>query len=381
MKHHALGLRRIAAIHQYVHDLDASGLYLSDRLGLQLVGAADAESEEDTGQRTMVFRCRDCTIACSTPLRADSDAGRYLSLHPPGIGAVSLEVADIESAFSHLDRNGGTPRESIRRETRDGGDLGWFNIATPMPAVKFQFLERRSEGPLLPGINADSACNAGQPGPYLRFDHVTSNFETMAPMVLWLKHVCGLTRTWSIDFHTGDTGSDAQGSGLRSVVMSDTSTGIRFASNEPLRPHFDASQVGIYCRQQRGPGIQHIAIEVDNIISAVRKLRERGVRFVRTDPGYYQRLESHLARQGVEHIDEDPRELAELEILADGQGPGRYLLQIFMEDGMKQGTKGWGKSPFFFELIQRKGDDGFGAGNFRALFEGVERAMESTDSA
>jgi 4-hydroxyphenylpyruvate dioxygenase len=114
---------------------------------------------------------------------------------------------------------------------------------------------------------------------------------------------------------------------------------------------------------------------IDDIVDAVPQLREAGVRFVRTPGAYYDNLDEHLARQGVKAIEEDKELLRELEILVDGEGDGRYLLQIFMEDAARfEGDPK--RSPFFFEVIQRKGDEGFGAGNFRALFEGVERTQQ-----
>lgn len=107
----------------------------------------------------------------------------------------------------------------------------------------------------------------------------------------------------------------------------------------------------------------------------MRKLRERGVEFMPTPHTYYERLPERLAALGIQRIDEPIETLQELEILVDGHGPGRYLLQIFVKDAAalyREAPAG----PFFFELIQRKGDEGFGAGNFRALFESIERAQQ-----
>ena len=117
-----------------------------------------------------------------------------------------------------------------------------------------------------------------------------------------------------------------------------------------------------------------VALVVPDIISAVRSLRERGLEFMPTPGTYYEALPERLAKLGIAGIDEPIETLRELEILVDGHGPGRYLLQIFVKDSAalyKEAPAG----PFFFELIQRKGDEGFGAGNFRALFESIERAQ------
>ena len=127
----------------------------------------------------------------------------------------------------------------------------------------------------------------------------------------------------------------------------------------------------IFCDDQRGNGIQHAALQVDNIVDAVKNLRDRGVRFVHTPSPYYDNIHGHLDRTGVMEIEESVEDLRENEILVDGSGPRSYLLQIFMEDATRfQGDAK--RSPFFFELIERKGCPGFGSGNFRALFEGVE---------
>jgi 4-hydroxyphenylpyruvate dioxygenase len=212
---------------------------------------------------------------------------------------------------------------------------------------------------------------------FTHIDHITSNFQTMAPTLLWLQHVLGLRELWEVEFHTRDVAKYEvrEGSGLRSKVMWDPSSGIKFANNEPYRPAFRYSQINQFVEDHRGDGIQHAALATHDIIAAVRKLRERGVEFMSTPHTYYEQLPERLAALGIAHIDEPIETLQELEILVDGHGPGRYLLQIFVKDSAalyREAPAG----PFFFELIQRKGDEGFGAGNFRALFESIERAQK-----
>jgi len=154
--------------------------------------------------------------------------------------------------------------------------------------------------------------------------------------------------------------------------MWDPATGIKFANNEPYRPAFKNSQINLFHEDNRGDGVQHLALATRDIIAAVRGLRARGVEFMRTPDTYYELLPERLQREGVERIDEDIAELKELGILVDGAARGAYLLQIFLKDSA--GLYGSPEAgPFFFEIIQRKGDPGFGAGNFRALFESIER--------
>jgi 4-hydroxyphenylpyruvate dioxygenase len=203
---------------------------------------------------------------------------------------------------------------------------------------------------------------------------VTSNFETMAPALLWMEHVLGFERFWEIAFHTDDVTRhvDEHGSGLRSVVMWDPRSGVKFANNEPYRPNFTTSQINVFHEEHRGDGVQHVALGVKDIVAAVRGLRARGIAFMPTPAAYYERLPARLASLGVDALEESTEDLRSLEILVDSDGPGRYLLQIFLKDSAATHASAEA-GPFFYEIIQRRGDEGFGAGNFRALFESIER--------
>jgi 4-hydroxyphenylpyruvate dioxygenase len=369
-----LGLKGVAALHRYCHSLDSNRRFLCGRLDFEEIGVSSPELEERTKQRSAIFRAGECVVVCSEPL-GEGPAGRYLNKHPEGIGAIAFDVEDIERALRVLDRRGGTPISNVQRFSSDEG-LGIFSIATPLDDVRFHFVERQERSAPLPGfIMHDTPQGGANKYGFKHYDHITSNFQTMGPAVLWMEHVLGLTHHWDIEFHTEDMAGDGQGSGLRSIVMVDEGSGIKFANNEPVRPNFEDSQVSIFCDDQRGNGVQHAAMVIEDIVQAVPQLKDAGVRFVRTPSAYYDNLDEHLARQGVKAIEEDQALLRELEILVDGEGDGRYLLQIFMEDAARfEGDPK--RSPFFFEVIQRKGDEGFGAGNFRALFEGVERTQQ-----
>ena len=161
--------------------------------------------------------------------------------------------------------------------------------------------------------------------------------------------------------------------------MWDPQSGVKFANNEPYRPNFKASQINVFHEEHRGDGVQHVALTVSNIVHAVRGLRERGVEFMPTPKAYYDALGSRLASLGVGALDEAVSELEENQILVDGDGPGRYLLQIFLKDsaGLYASPEA---GPFFYEIIQRHGDSGFGAGNFRALFESIEQGQRAQGS-
>jgi 4-hydroxyphenylpyruvate dioxygenase len=162
--------------------------------------------------------------------------------------------------------------------------------------------------------------------------------------------------------------------------MRDPKSGVKFANNEPWRPAFKSSQINIFHEDQRGDGVQHAALTVEDILTAVRDMRARGVAFMPTPASYYDALPERLEKIGVGRIDEDVAKLRELEILVDGAAPGSYLLQIFLKDsaGLYHEPEA---GPFFYEIIQRKGDAGFGAGNFRALFESIERDQQRSGRA
>jgi 4-hydroxyphenylpyruvate dioxygenase len=221
---------------------------------------------------------------------------------------------------------------------------------------------------------------------FQRIDHVTSNFQTMKPALLWMEHVLGFEQFWEIAFHTNDVaaqegaGPRAHGSGLKSVVMWDRASGLKFANNEPFRPFFKESQINLFAEDNRGDGVQHSALAVPDVVSAVRGLRANGVEFMATPGSYYDMLPERLRALTIGSIDEDLQVLRDLEILVDGAQPRKYMLQIFLKEaaGLHHDPEA---GPFFFEIIQRKGDQGFGAGNFRALFEAIERDQRASRGA
>jgi len=378
-----IGIRKLLGLHYYVHDLERSRRFYMERLGFAEIGASSPELERDGRQRSLVFQAGDIVIVCSAAQGPGGRAARYLAKHPDGIGTLAFEVDDIEHTFRALEQRGGTPISDITRVTDAGGSLATFSITTPFGDTTFRFIERRGYAGLFPGMQRHTEPRGeGNPIGFTYIDHVTSNFQTMAPALLWLEHVMGMQPLWEVEFHTRDVAKYELrgGSGLRSKVLWDPSSRVKFANNEPYRPAFKSSQINQFVEEQRGDGVQHAALVTRDIISAVRMLRERGVEFMPTPHTYYERLPERLVELGIGAIDEDIATLEELQILVDGHGAGRYLLQIFMKDAgalYREPQAG----PFFFELIQRKGDEGFGAGNFRALFESIEREQHDKGAA
>ncbi|WP_437911422.1 VOC family protein [Sorangium sp. So ce302] len=374
----SIGIKRVEALHYYVRDLERSRRFYTEKLDFQEIAASSPELTAAAAQRSVVFQAGECVVVCSQPIGEGGRAWRYLRKHPDGVGTVIFEVEDIDRAFRLLDGRGGTPIDEVHRVTEAGGTFASFSITTPFGDTTFRFVERRGYRALFPGCVAYDAPRGGENRfGIARFDHITSNFQTMAPALLWMEHVLGLEPFWQIAFHTNDVAKDAtHGSGLRSAVMWDPASGVKFANNEPYRPHFKSSQINVFNEEHRGDGVQHVALAVEDILAAVRAMRGRGVEFMPTPAAYYDMLPERLQRLGIGQIDEDAAALRELEVLVDGDGARSYLLQIFLKES--SGTHhDPDAGPFFFELIQRKGDRGFGAGNFRALFESIERQQKA----
>jgi len=379
----SLGIRRVEALHHYVRDLERSRRFYVDRLDLAEIGASGPELERSGRQRSAVFEAGGVRVVCSTPLGEGGRAWRWLRRHPDGVGSVVLEVEDAGRCFALLEERGGTPVTDVLEHRDEGGTLRTFEIVTPIGETTFRFVERRGARHLYPGLPRHEPARGGANAlGFGLIDHLTSNFQTMKPALLWMEHVLGFEEFWEIAFHTKDAAKDlraareaAKGSGLRSVVMRDPLSGVKLANNEPWRPAFESSQIDVFTEDLRGDGIQHAALSVADILATVRGLRARGVELMPTPGAYYDALPERIRTSGIGRIEEEIAELRELGILVDGAGPGAYLLQVFLRDaaGLYREREA---GPFFFEIIQRKGDPGFGAGNFRALFESIERDQQ-----
>jgi 4-hydroxyphenylpyruvate dioxygenase len=368
----SLGIKRLEGIHYYVRDLERSRQFYCGKLDFAETWRSSPELEKTGKQTSACFSAGNINVVCSSPVGEGGRAARFLAKHPDGVGTLIFEVEDIEKTFKLLDERGGTPIDEIQTFTDDGGTLEQFSITTPFGDCTFRFRERRGYKGLFPGA---VACQGGGKNKFgfQEIDHVTSNFQTMKPMLLWLEHVMGFEQMWEVEFHTSDVDPKRKtGSGLKSIVMWDPQSNTKFANNEPSRPFFKSSQINIFNEELRGDGVQHVALTVADIVPAVRALRANGVTFMPTPGTYYDMLPERISQSGIKKIDEDIKTLRDLEILIDGDHFHAYMLQIFLKESAGlYGDPNAG--PFFYEIIQRKGDRGFGAGNFRALFESIER--------
>ncbi len=379
-KPESLGIKRLEGIHWYVRDLDRSRTFYLDRMDFAETWRSSPELEHAGRQRSACFSAGNVDIVCSQPLNdVPGEAGRaarFLAKHPDGVGTLIFEVEDIEKTFKLIEARGGTPIDEIATFTDEGGTLRQFSITTPFGDCTFRFRERRGYRALYPGAVAVPAPTGDRGKNRFGFadiDYVTSNFQTMKPMLLWLEHVMGFEQMWQVAFHTTDVDPARKtGSGLKSIVMWEPTSGVRFANNEPARPFFTSSQINIFNEELRGDGVQHVAMTVDHIINAVGGLRQSGVSFMPTPGSYYDMLPARIEKSGIAKIDEDIDILRSLGILVDGDHHHAYMLQIFLKESAGL-YKDPSAGPFFYEIIQRKGDRGFGAGNFRALFESIER--------
>ncbi len=376
----SLGIKKVESVHWYVHDIERSRNFYTKLMDFAELGESGPALTTRGRQKSVVFRAGEVQLICSAPVGEGGRAWRWLQKHPEGVGTINFLVEDVEKTFRLLEERGGTIiDDAIQRFTDDrGGKLAFFSITTPFGNTTFRFMQRDGYAPVFPGFEAHPTPRGGQNRfQFLRVDHITSNFRTLAPMVLWMKHVMGFEEFWNIAFHTEEDikAGNQHGTGLKSTVMWDPKSQVKFANNEPSRPRFKQSQINVYVEDQRGEGVQHLALEVGDIVSTVRTMRgTKGLDFLGTPASYYDYLPERLEKGGIKRIDEKLEDLRELQILIDGNKEHRYMLQIFMKE-VSQLFADREAGPFFYEIIQRKGDRGFGGGNFKALFESIERAQ------
>ena len=372
-----LGLDGYDSAHFFVHDLERARGFYTRKMDFAVVARSSKETERETGIRTEVYGARHVRFAVSQSLRKGSKVDHYLQRHPEGVKRIGLKVKDLDVALEKLvERKAcliGEPREARLA----GGTYKDATITGPLGDVDYTLVQR---GANLDQWSPDVDPVVGEGGKnrhgLAAIDHVTSNSRSMMSCVLFYREVLGFQHFWDIEFHTQDSKPDAAtGSGLRSIVVADPDCMVKFATNEPKKPHFDQSQIQVFVDDNFGPGVQHIALATPDIVKTVGGLRDESIKFLDAPDSYYRMLPKRMAERKVTNIKEDLAVLEENRILVDGKD-GRYLLQIFMKENAQLfGLKEAG--PFFHEVIQRQGDQGFGEGNFRALFESIEKDQSS----
>ena len=320
----------------------------------------------ETGSRDVasyVLEQGDIRFVLTSPLGPDHPAADFIKQHGDGVGVIGLEVPDAAAAFRETTARGAEPASPPDESRDEKGVLRTAAIQLYGDTL-IKFVERDDYvGTFAPGFrpatgapsNGGSTALAG--GVLRAVDHIVGNVElgAMEKWVRFFAETMGFTQLVHFDDKTITT----EYSALMSKVMQDGTGRVKFPINEPATGR-RKSQIQEYLDYYRGPGVQHIACATDDIVSTVRRLRENGVEFLRVPPTYYEDLDRRIGK-----IEEPVDELAELGILADRDDEG-YLLQIFTQPVQDRPT-------LFFEVIERHGCRGFGEGNFKSLFEAIER--------
>ena len=324
-----------------------------------------AYSGPETGDRekaSYVVRQHKLTFVLTTPLRAGNPIADHIYKHGDGVKSLSLRVPDATRAWEETTRRGARSFMEPKRMKDEHGEVVMSGIHTYGDTVHL-FIERKNyNGPFMPGFRAWSnplykTTDTG----LLYVDHCVGNvgWNQMNPWVKFYEEVMGFRNILSFD----DEDISTEYSALMSKVMSSGNGFVKFPINEPAEGK-KKSQVEEYLEFYDGEGVQHVAMATNDIVKTVRDLMSRGVEFLRVPTTYYDDL---LDRVGK--IDEDLEPLKELGILVDRDNEG-YLLQLFTKPVEDRPT-------LFFEIIQRKGAKSFGKGNFKALFEAIEREQEA----
>ena len=294
----------------------------------------------------------------TTPLQPDHEIADHVRLHGDGVRDIALWVDDAESAWRETTRRGARSVREPQTLRDQDGEARVASIATYGDTIH-TFVERRNyRGAFLPGFAAvEGADTIARPAGLKHVDHMVGNvgWGEMNRWVEFYQNVMG----FRMFKHFDDKDISTEYSALMSKVMSNGNERVKFPINEPAEGK-RKSQIEEYLEFYHGPGVQHIAMATDNIIETVGTLRRQGVEFLRVPNTYYEDL---LSRTGP--IDEPISALQELGILVDRDDEG-YMLQIFTRPVEDRPT-------LFYEVIQRKGSRSFGKGNFKALFEAIER--------
>ena len=305
-------------------------------------------------------------IVLTTALNSKSPIGEHVKKHGDGVKVIALLVDDAKKAYKETTERGAKSYLKPVTESDEFGEVVKSGIFTYGETVHL-FIERKNyNGDFLPGfIKWESDYNPTSVG--LKFiDHMVGNvgWGEMNTWVKWYEDVMGFVNFLSFD----DKQIHTEYSALMSKVMSNGNGRIKFPLNEPAKGK-KKSQIEEYLDFYETPGVQHIAIATDDIIETVRELRLRGVDFLSAPPKeYYSAIPTRLGEH-MKIMNENINELEELAILVDADEEG-YLLQIFTKPVEDRPT-------LFFEIIQRMGAKGFGAGNFKALFESIEREQQN----
>lgn len=343
-------------IELYVGNAKQAAHYYKTAFGFQSLAYAGPE----TGMRDIasyVLQQGKIRLVLTTPLKSENPISEHIYKHGDGVKILALWVDDAYKSYEETMARGAKSYMEPTTKSDEFGEVRMSGIYTYGETIHL-FVERKNyKGVFLPGYKEwKSEYNPSEAG-LLYVDHCVGNvgWNRMNDTVKWYEDVMGFANILSFD----DKQINTEYSALMSKVMSNGNGYVKFPINEPAEGK-KKSQIEEYLEFYEGEGVQHIAVATKDIIKTVRELKARGVEFLNTPDAYYEDLLNRVGK-----IDEDIAPLHELGILVDRDEEG-YLLQIFTKPVEDRPT-------LFFEIIQRKGAQSFGAGNFKALFESIER--------
>ncbi len=343
-------------VHFIVGNAKQAGHYYQTQFGFEPVAYRGLE----TGERefvSYVLQQDKIRLVLTTPLSADSKLNEHLRLHGDGVRDMAFWVDDARAAWEFTTGNGAVSVQEPATLSDENGRVVTAAVQTYGDTIH-TFVERNEySGIFLPGYEMYKSTLKAKSTGLKYIDHFVGNQpeNKMQEVAEWYEKVFGFTRFWTVD----DKDISTEFTALRSIVMVNDNMRIKMPINRPAAG-LRKSQIQEFVEFYNGPGVQHIAMTTDDIIETVRQLRANGVEFLPTPRTYYDVLEERVGK-----IDEDIDTLAELGILVDRDEFG-YMLQIFTKPVEDRPT-------LFYEIIQRKGAESFGKGNFKALFESIER--------
>jgi 4-hydroxyphenylpyruvate dioxygenase len=343
----------------YVGNAKQASHYYRTAFGFQLVAYRGPE----TGTRdraSYLLQQNKVRLILTSPIAPDHPAAAHVAKHGDGVRDIALWVDDAREAFDVAVERGARPAQQPTVLKDDAGEVVLAAIHTYGDTIHSLVERRNYRGLFMPGFQPVKPHYSPPPVGLQYVDHCVGNVE-LGAMNTWVKFyqdVMGFRNLISFD----DKDISTEYSSLMSKVVASGNDRIKFPINEPAQGR-KKSQIDEYLEFYRGPGVQHLAIATDDIIQTVTALRDRGVEFLQVPKSYYDTVQERVGR-----IDEKLAQLKDLGILVDRDDEG-YLLQIFTKPVEDRPT-------LFFEIIERHGARGFGDGNFKALFEAIEREQE-----
>jgi 4-hydroxyphenylpyruvate dioxygenase len=344
-------------VEYWVGNARQSAHYYRSAFGMKLTGYSGPE----TGVRdraSYVLEQEKIRFVLSTALSPDHPIAEHVKLHGDGVRDIALRVEDAASAYRETTKRGARGVREPFTVKDDSGEVKMASIAAYGETIH-TFVERKNyKGAFLPGYVAEEGPDKiSRPTGLKYIDHMVGNvgWNQMNTWVRFYEDVMGFKLYQTFD----DKDISTEYSALMSKVMANGNGRIKFPINEPAEGR-KKSQIEEYIEFYKSPGVQHIAMGTGDIIGTVRKLRDQGVEFLRVPSTYYRDLAGRVGK-----IDEPVGQLEELGILVDRDDEG-YMLQIFTKPVEDRPT-------LFYEVIERKGSRSFGKGNFKALFEAIER--------